>query len=281
MLSYRHIYHAGNFADVFKHVVLVQLLRALQRKEAPLFVLDTHAGVGRYDLAADAALKNREFAAGVQRALECAEPPAPVADYLALVRAENAAGDALRHYPGSPRLIRALLRPQDRLVLTELHPADFTALKAVFAGDRQVAVHKQDAYLGLKAFLPPRERRGLVLIDPPYELKDEYARVAAGLQAAHARWPTGVYAVWYPILSRSLVTRFHHAIAATGIRRILCAELRVGADTERTEFVGSGMLVVNPPWPLHEELAQPLAWLRRCLDPEGRGGQRLDWLVPE
>lgn len=281
MLSYRHIYHAGNFADVFKHVVLVQLLRALQRKDAPMFVLDTHAGVGRYDLGTDEAQKNREFAAGVQRTLECAEPPAAVAGYLDLVRAENAGADALRQYPGSPRLIRALLRPQDRLALTELHPADFAALKDVFAGDRQVAVHKQDAYQGLKAFLPPKERRGLVLIDPPYELKDEYARVAAGLQAAHARWPTGVYAVWYPILSRSLVTRFHNAIAATGIRRILCAELRIGADTDRTGFVGSGMLIVNPPWPLHEDLAQPLSWLRRCLDPEGQGGQRLDWLVPE
>lgn len=281
MLSYRHIYHAGNFADVFKHVVLVQLLRALQRKDAPMFMLDTHAGVGRYDLSADEAVKNREFAAGVQRTLDCADPPAAVADYHALVRAENAAAGQLRHYPGSPRLIRALLRPQDRLVLTELHPADFALLKGVFAGDRQVAVHKQDAYQGLKAFLPPKQRRGLVLIDPPYELKDEYARVVAGLQTAHARWPTGVYAIWYPILSRSLVTRFHTAVAATGIRRILCAELRIGADTERSDFVGSGMLIVNPPWPLQDELAQPLDWLRRCLDAEGHGGQRLDWLIPE
>lgn len=281
MLSYRHIYHAGNFADVFKHVVLVQLLRALQRKEAPLFVLDTHAGIGRYDLAADEALKNREFAAGVQRAFGCADPPPAVADYLDLVRAENADDDALRHYPGSPRLIRALLRPQDRMALTELHPADFAALKALFAGDRQVAVHRQDAYQGLKAFLPPRERRGLVLIDPPYELKDEYARVAAALQAAHARWPSGVYAVWYPILSRSLVTRFHQAVAATGIRRILCAELRIGADTGRSVFVGSGLLIVNPPWPLQDEFAPSLGWLRRCLDPQARGGERLDWLIPE
>lgn len=281
MLSYRHIYHAGNFADVFKHVVLVQLLRALQRKDAPLFVLDTHAGIGRYDLAADEAQKNREFAAGVQRTLECVEPPEAVAEYLDLVRAENADDETLRHYPGSPRLIRALLRPQDRLALTELHPADFAALKTLFAGDRQVAVHRQDAYQGLKAFLPPRERRGLVLIDPPYELKDEYARVAAGLQAAHARWPTGVYAVWYPILSRSLVTRFHDAVTATGIRRILCTELRIGADTGRSAFVGSGLLIVNPPWPLQDELARPLRWLRHCLDPQARGGERLDWLVPE
>lgn len=281
MLSYRHIYHAGNFADVFKHVVLVELLRALRRKETPFFVLDTHAGLGCYDLAAAEAQKNREFADGVSRVLECADPPATVAEYLALVRAENGSAGAISRYPGSPRLIRALLRPQDRLVLSELHKADHARLKALFAGDGQVAVHLRDAYQGLKAFLPPRERRGLVLIDPPYERKDEYARVVEALTVAHGRWPTGIYAVWYPILSRSLAARFHADIAATGIRRILCAELRIGPDTARGHFVGSGLLIVNPPWPLQNDLAQPLDWLRRCLDRERQGGQRLDWLVPE
>ncbi len=281
MLSYRHIYHAGNFADVFKHVVLVRLLRALARKKTPFFVLDTHAGVGRYDLQAEAAQKNREFGNGILRLLACADMPEAIADYVGLVRAENADPARLEVYPGSPRLLRALLRPQDRLVVSELHKADHAQLKSLFAGDRQVAVHLQDAYQGLKAFLPPKERRGLVLIDPPYERKDEYERVVEGLILAHSRWPTGVYAIWYPVMSRSLVERFQSAVAASGIRRILCTELCIDADADRTRFTGSGMLIVNPPWPLADELAQLLPQLWGCLTPQGEGGSVCDWLVPE
>lgn len=281
MLSYRHIYHAGNFADVFKHLVLVQLLQALTRKETPCFVLDTHAGIGRYDLRAGEALKNREFADGVLRLLACENMPAAVHHYLSLVRAENTDVGEFAYYPGSPRIIRRLLRPQDRLVLSELHKADHAQLKELFAGDPQVAVHLQDAYQGLKAFLPPKERRGLVLIDPPYERKDEYERVVGSVQEAHRRWPTGVYAIWYPVMSRSLVTRFHSAMAATGIRKILCAELCVEDADERTRFAGSGLLIVNPPWPLQDRLAESLPWLWDCLTHAGRGGTRVDWLVPE
>jgi 23S rRNA (adenine2030-N6)-methyltransferase len=281
MLSYRHIYHAGNFADVFKHVLLVQLLRALARKDAPFCVLDTHAGVGRYDLSAEQAQKNCEFANGVLRLTGCPDRPAAVDDYLALVRTENADSDTLAHYPGSPRLIRALLRPQDRLVLSELHKADHAQLKQLFAGDTQVAVHLQDAYQGLKAFLPPKEKRGLVLIDPPYERKDEYERVVAGLQLAHARWPTGVYVIWYPIMSRSLAQRFHTRVEAAGIRKILRAELCVEDVSDRTHFAGSGLLIVNPPWPMQDEIAAVLPWLHACLAPAGAGFTRLDWLVSE
>lgn len=281
MLSYRHIYHAGNFADVFKHVVLVQLLRALARKDTPFCVLDTHAGVGRYDLSADEAQKNREFANGVLRLTGCADRPAAVDDYFAQVRVENADGDTLGHYPGSPRLIRALLRPQDRLVLSELHKADHAQLKQLFAGDAQVAVHLQDAYQGLKAFLPPKEKRGLVLIDPPYERKDEYERVVDSLKMAYARWPTGVYMIWYPIMSRSLAQRFHTLVQASDIRKILRVELCVEDDSDRTHFTGSGLLIVNPPWPLQDEIAPLLPWLWNCLVPGGKGSTRLDWLVPE
>ncbi|MFA7592533.1 MAG: 23S rRNA (adenine(2030)-N(6))-methyltransferase RlmJ [Thiohalobacteraceae bacterium] len=281
MLSYRHIYHAGNFADVFKHVVLVELLRTLRRKVTPFCVLDTHAGLGRYDLTSAEAQKNREFADGLLRVMACPDPPDTVAQYLALVRAENDGAEVPSRYPGSPRLIRALLRSGDRLLLSELQPADHARLRALFAGDAQVAVHLQDAYQGLKALLPPPERRGLVLIDPPYERKDEYARVVAALTMAHARWPTGIYAIWYPILSRSLTGRFHTAVVATGIRRILCAELRIAPDTARGDFVGSGLLIINPPWPLQDHLVPPLDWLRRCLEHDRQGGQRLDWLVPE
>ena len=281
MLSYRHIYHAGNFADVFKHVVLVQLLRALRRKETPFCVLDTHAGVGRYDLRSDEAQKNCEFADGVVRLLECVDRPAAIADYLALVSAENDGCGELIHYPGSPRLIRALLRPRDRLILSELHKADHAGLKRLFAGDAQVAVHLQDAYQSLKAFLPPREKRGLVLIDPPYERKDEYERVVTGLQTAYARWPTGVFAIWYPVMSRSLVRRFHTAVAATGLRRILRAELCIEDDDDRTRFVGTGLLIVNPPWPVQDDIARLLPWLWKCLSRDAGGAASVDWLVPE
>lgn len=280
-MNYRHLYHAGNFADVFKHVVLVQLLRALRRKQTPFCVLDTHSGIGRYDLNADEAQKNREFANGVLRVFDCPERPDAVEDYLARVQAENPDTQTFTHYPGSPRLIRALLRPQDRLVLSELHKADHAQLKHLFAGDAQVAVHLQDAYQGLKAFLPPKEKRGLVLIDPPYEREDEYERVARGLQLAYQRWPTGVYVIWYPVLSRSLVTRFHDHLVATGIRKILCAELCIDDNSDRTRFSGSGLLIVNPPWGLQEEIAAVLPWLWKCLSPAGQGEARVEWLMPE
>ena len=281
MLSYRHIYHAGNFADVFKHVVLVQLLRALRRKETPFCVLDTHAGTGRYDLRSDEAQKNREFAGGVLRLFECGDRPDAIADYLELVSAENGGGDEILEYPGSPRLIRALLRPRDRLILSELHKADYAQLKQLFAGDAQVAVHLHDAYQSLKAFLPPREKRGLVLIDPPYERKDEYQRVVASLQTAYARWPTGIFAVWYPVMSRSLVRRFHDAVAATGVRRILRIELHREDEAVGIGFIGTGLLIVNPPWSLQQELELVVFWLWKCLSHDAGGTAVVDWLVPE
>ena len=281
MLSYRHIYHAGNFADVVKHVVLVRLLFALRRKETPFCVLDTHAGTGRYDLLSDEAQKNREFADGMLRVLDCPDRPEAVTDYLTLVSAENGGSDDLTYYPGSPCLIRALLRPGDRLILSELHRADHAQLKQLFAGDTQVAVHRQDAYQSLKAFLPPKEKRGLVLIDPPYERKDEYDRVAAALQTAYARWPTGVFAVWYPVMSRSLVRRFHDAVAATDLRKILRVELCREDEAARREFIGTGLLIVNPPWPLQQELEPVLSWLWNCLSHNAGGMAVVDWLVPE
>lgn len=280
MFGYRHAFHAGNFADVVKHSLLVALLEALQRKDTPLCVLDTHAGLGRYDLASPEACKNREYAEGIGRVYAEGSAPPAAARYLELVRALNAGGSALRWYPGSPRIARALLRPQDRLVLTELNRADHAVLKREFAGDRQVAVHLQDAYQGLKAFLPPAERRGLVLIDPAYELKDEYERAAAGLAGAHRRWPTGVYALWYPLLTASLARGLHEGLRAGGIRKVLRAELWVRPEA-RDRLSGSGMLIVNPPWRLEAELAELLPWLQARLCQLPPGEVRVDWLVPE
>ncbi len=280
MFSYRHAYHAGNFADVVKHVTLTLLLQSLQRKETAFCFLDTHAGIGRYDLHWDQAQQTGEYRDGISLIWEASDPPAVVQAYLQAVHALNR-GDRLRYYPGSPRIARHLLRPQDRMVLGELNPYDHAMLDKEFAGDRQVRVHQQDAYQSIKAFLPPKERRGLVLIDPAFELKDEYRRLASGLKEGHRRWPTGIYAVWYPVMSHTLTKRFKDNIAASGIRKILCAELTVCAETDLNRMHGSGMLIINPPWQLDEQLNELLPWLWRQLSPTREGGVHIDWLVPE
>ncbi len=294
-MNYRHAYHAGNFADVVKHAVLALLLERLGAKPAPFFVLDTHAGIGRYDLAAEPSVRTGEAGGGIRRLLAAlAESgggaPPELAGYLAAVAALNqGAGqgdgqgsteDGARWYPGSPRLARTLLRPGDRLVLAEAHPEDAQTLKREFAGDPQVQVHHRDGYGALKAFLPPSERRGLVLIDPPYETADESERLVAGLAAAHRRWPTGIFALWYPIKERPWVWRLHEALAATGIRRQLALEVCIHPEDDWRRLNGCGMILINPPWQLDGALAGVLPWLHRVLECGG-GGARIDWLVPE
>ncbi len=287
-MNYRHAYHAGNFADVVKHAVLALLLERLGAKPAPYFVLDTHAGIGRYDLASEPSLRTGEAAGGIGRllaALAGGETPPELTAYLAAVTALNGGASTdggPRWYPGSPRLARALMRPGDRLVLAEAHPEDAPVLKREFAGDSQVQCHHRDGYGALKAFLPPPERRGLVLIDPPYEDGDEAARLVAGLAAAHRRWPTGVYALWYPIKERPWVWRLHEALAATGIRRQLAAELTIHPEDDWRRLNGCGMIVINPPWRLDGDLAALLPRLHRALASGAEaGGWKLDWLVPE
>lgn len=280
MLSYRHGFHAGNFADVLKHVVLTHLLLDLTRKPAPLCYLETHAGAGRYDLASDQAQKTGEFRDGIGRLWLAGGLPPGLAPYLEAVRALNPDG-ALRVYPGSPRIARHWLRPGDRMVLAELHGSDYPLLKAQFAGDRQVAVHHMDGYQGLKAFLPPQEKRGLLLLDPAYEVKDEYDRLPAALRAAYPHWRNGVYAVWYPILTRVGADRFLAALAATGIRKMLLAELTVRPAAATAGMGGCGMVVVNPPWRLEETLAPLLAWLAEALAGPTAGAWRVEWLVAE
>lgn len=283
MLSYRHGYHAGNFADVHKHVVLSLLVQHLLRKDTGFFYLDTHAGAGLYDLAAEFARKNAEHEQGIAQLWERAELPELVRPYVEAVRglnAEKGAPKRLHFYPGSPALVRRFLRPQDRMVLTELHGSEVPRLRANFTRDRQVVVHHQDGYQALKAFLPPPQRRGLVLIDPAYERRDEFARVNAALQAAWRRWPSGMFAIWYPIVTRSAVVRFHRQLQESGVRKILLSELLIGPDTAASRMNGSGMLVVNPPWQLEAQLATVGPWLVEALGCE-RGEARLEWLVPE
>ena len=280
MLSYRHAFHAGNFADVFKHVLLVQLIRALHRKGKPFCVLDTHAGAGRYNLHSPPAQKNREFAGGIgQLWTEAGRLSPELADYVAQVRAFNP-DSQLRVYPGSPRIARALLRPGDRLMLTELHPNEHAALKAEFANDRQVSVHHTDGYAALKALLPPPERRGLVLLDPAYELKDEFDRLLTAVQTLHRRWATGVIAVWYPILDRAPSLRWQQSLQKLAIPAMLCAELGLYPYDAPLGLHGTGMILINPPWKLDETLGRLLPELRQCLRVGDHGQTRLEWLTP-
>ncbi|HYD31275.1 MAG TPA: 23S rRNA (adenine(2030)-N(6))-methyltransferase RlmJ [Azospirillaceae bacterium] len=279
-MNYRHIYHAGNFADVLKHTVLALLLEHLRRKDTPFVVLDTHAGIGRYDLSSIEAGKTREYESGIARLLAAPDLPPELAPYLDVVRALNPEAGPLRWYPGSPRVARSLMRPSDRLILAELHPEDAVTLKREFRGDRQVAVHHQDAYQSLKAHLPPKEKRSLVLVDPPFETPDEFARMVAGLKAAHKRWPTGQYALWYPIKERALIWRFHQALEDAAIPKTLAVELTILPEDDPFRLSGCGMILVNPPWQLDITLGRVLPALHRALGAPAGGG-RVEWIVPD
>lgn len=281
MLGYQHCYHAGNFADVVKHVVLTALMQAMQRKDTPMYIQDTHAGRGLYRLDSKESQQAREFENGIGRINSETQTPAAVHRYLDIVHSFNA-GNSLNRYPGSPAIIRSMLRDDDRLILTELHPAEYPALAELFENDRRIKVHKQDAYQGLKSFLPPTQRRGLVLIDPPYERKDEYDRVVEGLKLASRRWGHGVYAIWYPVMSISLQKQFLDSLKQTGIRKMLHAGFMIEPFSRiGKKFVGCGVVLVNAPWQLDTELDQCLSWLGKKLAIGTAARYTIDWLVPE
>lgn len=279
MLSYQHEYHAGNHADVLKHAVLALVIRALQRKPAPIRVLDATAGAGSYDLTSREARRNAEHEAGIARVLGSAAPPAELDPYLDAVKSCNS-GAVLRCYPGSPAIARRLLRPIDHLELLELHPRAAAALRRHLGGDRQVHIHRRDCFEGLPALVPPAERRGVVLVDLSYEVKEDFERVAGLLAHCHRRWPDGIYLVWYPLLRDRPAGRFSADIAARGIRRIFGVVLRV-QDEDFTGLVGSGLLIVNLPFGLRERLEALLPWLWKTLAVERRGAWQAGWLVPE
>lgn len=283
MLSYRHAFHAGNFADVFKHALLCLMLESLKEKDKPFCYLETHAGTGRYDLSSAPSQKNREYESGILRLWTRPDAPPALAPYLSAVVAANGQPPpaALRYYPGSPRIARHLLREQDRMVLCELHSSEYPVLKQEFAGDKQVAVHHQDGYTGLKAHLPPKERRGLVLIDPAFELKDEGTRAVQGLALAHQRWATGILALWYPLPDAAFRNRLLHQVEELGISKVLVAELSVGEVPGPGPMTATGMVMINPPWRLEEQLRQVLPWLHGALSPGGRGRWEVFWWVPE
>ena len=282
-MNYRHAFHAGNFADVVKHLILARIVEYLKLKPAAFRVIDTHAGIGRYDLTSDEARRSPEWMEGIRRliergldgrAAELAEP------YLAAVVAENPDGE-LTSYPGSPVLARRLLRNQDRLTAIELHPADAATLKAQFAGDIQARVIQLDGWLALGAQVPPKEKRGLVLVDPPFEEPGEWERLAGGLVKAHRRWPGGIYALWYPPKDPAEARRFAAALEASAIPKILRAELTIRQPSTPPRLFGTGMIIVNPPYPLEAELRVLLPALADILADENRGDWRLDWIRGE
>jgi 23S rRNA (adenine2030-N6)-methyltransferase len=280
MLAYRHLFHAGNFADVFKHALLTRLLILLERKPAALCYLDTHAGIGRYDLSHEWAQKLKEYEGGIARLWDRRDVPELLQPYMSAVRAENPDG-RLRFYPGSPRIAQRLLREQDRMILTELNRDDCQRLADRFEGERHVQVHHQDGFEALRAYLPPRERRGLVLIDSSFDRQGEFHRLTSAWLSGYRRWATGVYALWYPLMEPTAMHAFERGVIATGVRKILQLELSILPPSWNVSLRGCGMLVINPPFGLDAQAQPLLDWLWSILSEEGAGGVRMRWLVPE
>jgi 23S rRNA (adenine2030-N6)-methyltransferase len=282
-VNYRHAFHAGNFADVFKHAVLCRILHYLRGKEAAFRVIDTHAGAGLYDLTASEASRGGEWHDGIER-LMAAKPAAPVAALLApfleVIGALNDRG-RLTVYPGSPALARAWLRPQDRLIACELEPKAAAALAGHLRGDTRIKTLEIDGWTALSAYVPPPERRGLVLVDPPFEEAADFHRLSHGLAEAHHKWATGIYALWYPVKDRgepdALAKRLHRLRIAKTLR----AELTVAPLSDPSRLNGCGLILVNPPWTLESELSVLLPALASLLGRDGKGSFRLDWLTGE
>lgn len=259
-MNYRHIYHAGNFADVLKHLVLMMVLEHLRKKDKPFYVLDAHAGLGIYDLKSEQHQKTQESAEGVLKLLgDDVELPALIQRYVDLVKA---CGED--KYPGSPKIIQAMMRDQDQAMFNELHPEDVETLNWNFRGDDRVRINHEDAYAAIKAFVPPPIKRGLVLIDPPFEETDEFELMLKGFWQGYKRWPIGTYALWYPIKDEENIGTFYEALAESGIPKILVAELFI-RPYEQGVFCGTGLVLVNPPWGMQEALEKCLPQLCKLL----------------
>ena len=288
-MNYRHQFHAGNFADVMKHALLVRLLRAMQKKDKGFLYLDTHAGRGGYDLAVaatgDTLARTPEWPEGIGRLAERFDLPPAVGEYWRLVEEFSTRADELEHtprfYPGSPWFAQQLARPQDRVVLNENQPDEFFALSAEFRTAARVVVHEMDGYTALRALLPPVERRALTLIDPPFEAQNEFAQIALALGDGLKRLEGGVFAVWYPLTERARVDDFFDAVLTLRPPPTLFAELTIAGEGAPMKMKGCGLLVLNPPWQFDRETEAMLAWLAPVLAQEPGGGSRVSWLVPE
>jgi 23S rRNA (adenine2030-N6)-methyltransferase len=277
-VNYRHAFHAGNFADVHKHLVLLALLERLKRKPTPFFFLDTHAGRGRYDLASPDATRSAEWREGVAR---LASGKLRAEDSQRYVEASGLTQTPLRTYLGSPLLALHALRAGDRAVFVEQQTAEAAALEREVQRRRNVSVVCGDGYAALRAYLPPKENRGLVLIDPPYEADNEFAKVEKALEFCLTRWPNGVVAAWYPIKATREAQRLHAALAKSGLRKLLLLELLVRPPDAPLGLNGSGLVIANPPWQLDQEIRGALEELSPLLAQDGAGRVRVEWLVEE
>ncbi|MGD0960794.1 MAG: 23S rRNA (adenine(2030)-N(6))-methyltransferase RlmJ [Methylomonas sp.] len=279
MLSYRHGFHAGNFADVLKHSLITLTINALKQKEKPFVYIDTHAGAGKYSLKSGFAQKTGEYQQGIGRLWEKPEYPPELQDYFSAVRAENI-GHSLERYPGSPQLVRRLIRSKDRMLLSELHGTDYEALKQLFAQDRQVSVVKEDGLKTLEKKLPPIQKRGFILIDPSYEIKTDFSNVVKTLVIAYKHFATGVYALWYPVIDRGVTEKMLLKLKETGIPKQLRIEHCIAADGSSHGMTGSGMLFINPPWQLAAQAETILYWLNKMLT-DDLGHWQVSWQTPE
>jgi 23S rRNA (adenine2030-N6)-methyltransferase len=277
-VNYRHAFHAGNFADVHKHVVLLALLERLKQKPKPLFYLDTHAGRGAYDLGTQDAMRGGEWREGIAR---LAGKPVRSPDLLRYLQATHATAGMPTRYPGSPLVALDALREGDRAVFVEQQPAEADALKQAMPGRRDVAVVRGDGYAALKSYLPPRENRGLVLIDPPYEAETEFADAQRALLLGLSRWPNGVFALWYPIKAGTQAQKLNAGLQASGLRKLLRLELTVKPADSPLGLNGSGLVIANPPWKFDSEIWDALAEAHAAMAPEGNGKTRVEWLVEE
>jgi len=268
-MNYRHIFHAGNFADVAKHVGLVCLLERLAAKGKPFAYVDTHAGAGLYDLGRSEARRSGEAGEGIRRLATGPAPEGVIGRYLQLVRSFQPHADALDVYPGSPLIAQRMMREADRALLCELQPEQARLLRQQIGTDRRFGIHQRDGYEGLGALLPPQPRRGMVLIDPPYEQEHELQRLIPVLEQATRRWPTGIFVVWYPIKHRRDLRGFYRQLAGAGIGPVLLAELGVRPGDNDTRLNGSGLAIIRPPWQIEQTLTTAWSELARRLGDAG------------
>ncbi len=280
MLSYRHGYHAGNFADVLKHFVEVEILNYLRKKEKPFDYIDTHAGAGRYRLTTGFATKNQEYLNGIGQLWEEGEQQFPALyDYLNLVRKINK--EKLVFYPGSAEIAAHLLRDQDNSWLFELHSEDYVLLEQQYKSVRRIKLRNEDGFNALAGLLPTQSRRALVLIDPPYELKEDYQRIIESVKKAYQKMPQAIFAIWYPVVDRRRILEIQRKFKHSGIRNIVRYELGLQADTQEYGMTSAGMIVINPPWTLTKTVSSILPALATQLSTDGEPHYHVDQWVEE
>lgn len=284
-MNYKHLYHAGNFCDVFKHIVLISLIESLKKKEKPFCYLETHAGAGLYDLTSIESEKTKEYQNGILKLknLTVNQNPIPELIETYLNTVQNLGFP--NFYPGSPLIAKSCLRTQDQMILMEYHPLEAESLKRLFAKDKQVNVHHQEGYQGLKAFLPPKERRGLILIDPPYEKPSEWDDIIDSLEMAYNRFPTGIYAIWYPIKDKNSLSKFQYELKVLRMDlnkkntvdslEMKCIEINIYPEDTRSGLMGSGMIILNPPWQWDLNIKPTLPWLWQALSVNNQGSYRI------